>query len=238
MPRPRDEDELIAWLRRYSARGGRQWIGDDAAILPAESLAVTTDTQIEGVHFLRGLDPAIVARRLLAVNLSDLAATGANPRYALLALAAPAGFDHARFFRALVAKMRHYGMELVGGDLAKSSCVTAVLTVFGSRYESGRWLGRGHAEKGDHLWLGGCVGESAAGARLLGRGAALVGRQVRLPESFAAPRSVLAAARRAVRRHLEPRPQLDLGPLVEPAKEKCRHRLLRRVGAGSPPFVP
>ncbi len=244
MPRPRDEDELIAWLRRYSARGGRQWIGDDAAILPAESLAVTTDTQIEGVHFISGLDPAIVARRLLAVNLSDLAATGARPRYALLVLAAPASFDHGRFFRALVAKTRRYGMELIGGDLAKSSSITAVLTVFGSRYDNGRWLERGDAEEGQILWSGGFLGESAAGAHLLGRGAALVGRQVRLPESLAAPPSVLAAARRAVRRHLEPQPQLDLGRWLSRQRKGAAidcsdalardlHRLCRESGAGA-----
>ncbi len=93
----RGEDRLTAWLRRRL--GPESLIGDDAAPLPAASLlpggtaggavvAATVDQQIEGVHFPPGLDPAVVARRLLAVNLSDLAAVGAEPVYALLALAA------------------------------------------------------------------------------------------------------------------------------------------------------
>ena len=67
---------------------------------------VTVDSQIAGVHFQEGLDPEIVARRLLAVNLSDLAAMGARPAHAFLALSAPAGFEHRRFFTALLRGAR------------------------------------------------------------------------------------------------------------------------------------
>lgn len=202
------EDELIAWLRRRAPPESGGLIGDDAAVLPSGS-AVTTDTQIEGVHFVPGLDPALVARRLLAVNLSDLAAMGSYPVYAFLVLAAPSGFDHKRFFKALLRAAAPYGLKLAGGDLATSRTFTAVMTLLGSC--GGRWLRRGGASPGETLWLGGGVGESAAGAVLLGQGARLERGRVRLPEAFDAPRAVSAAARRAVRRHLEPRPQLDLG---------------------------
>jgi thiamine-monophosphate kinase len=82
------EDDL---LRRLRARLGLSSpIGDDAAILAFHGeVAITVDSQISGVHFVPGLDPAHVARRLLAVNLSDLAAMAAEPSHAFLALSAP-----------------------------------------------------------------------------------------------------------------------------------------------------
>ncbi len=119
------------------------------------------------MHFLPGLDPGRVARRLLAVNLSDLAAMGAIPRYALLALAAPAAFDHQAFFRGLLAACRHFDIELVGGDLARGDRLHASLTAFGSAPPAGRFLERTSARPGDRLWLGGAVGLAAAGLRCL-----------------------------------------------------------------------
>src|SRR6185295_17407006 len=132
--------------------------------------ALTVDSQIEGTHFLAGLDPAVVARRLLAVNVSDLAAVGAVPAYGLLALSAPPGFDHRRFFRALGAQAKRYGIALGGGDLARAPIVVASLTLLGRR-RAARWLRRDTARPGDALWIGGTLGESALGRLLLERGA-------------------------------------------------------------------
>lgn len=203
-----NEDQLIRWLRR---RTGSRHIGDDAAVISgAESRVVTMDTQIADVHFPPDLDPAQIARRLLAVNLSDLAAMGADPAYAFVALAAPGGFDHRRFFTALLRDCRRYRLELAGGDLAGSTLTTAVMTLLGQP-AGGRLLTRSAARPGDGLWLGGSVGEAAAGCRLISRGARVVGRQARLPRGFTSPGKVARAARRAVRRHLLPTPQLDLG---------------------------
>jgi len=207
------EDELLRWLRRRSAERGGSLIGDDAAILPrAETWAVTVDGQIENTHFRSGLDPAIVARRLLEVNLSDLAAMGAEPAHGLLALAAPEGFDHRRFLRAFEDACKKRGVGLVGGDLARNDRLTAFLTLFGRRAPGGRWVERAGARPGQDLWVGGTLGESAAGALLIDRGARIEKRSVFLPESFeAVPQRLERAARRAVRRHLEPRAQLELG---------------------------
>ena len=95
---PTAEDRLTAWLRRIAPGGGA--IGDDVAALGALGDAVATvDQQIAGTHFPDGLDPALIARRLLEVNLSDIAAAGAQPEYALLALAAPPTFAHRRLLR-------------------------------------------------------------------------------------------------------------------------------------------
>ncbi len=209
------EDRLTGWLRQFAAGAGGEAIGDDAAFLPAGGpWAWTTDTQIEGVHFQPGLSPQLLARRLLAVNLSDLAAVGAIPRYALLALAAPRGFDHRAFFRAFVAACKAHDLHLVGGDLATSPTWTAALTLVGEPAAK-RWVERRGARPGDRLWVGGTLGESALGCHLLALGARPKGRAIELPASLLSrsppsPR-LLKAARRAVRRHLAPRPQLSLG---------------------------
>lgn len=208
------EDRLLRWLRARldSPLTGPSLIGDDAAVLPAGGpFAVTVDSQIAGVHFVPDLDPALLAPRLLAVNLSDLAAMGAVPAYAFLALSTPPDFDHRRFFLSLLTACRKHGVSLAGGDLARSAQTVATLTLIGSRPDGARFLHRSDAVPGHNLWLGGTIGESAAGQRLIARGARLRQGRVELPAGFEARSSMHAAARRAVRRHLLPKPQLALG---------------------------
>ena len=244
MPPLIGEDRLLHWLR---SRLDSSFIGDDAAVLPPGGpFAVTMDSQISGVHFVADLDPAILARRLLAINLSDLAAMGAVPAHAFLALSAMDGFDHRRFFRSFLAACGHHGVKLAGGDLARSPGGTvATLTLIGTRPEGGRWLRRGDARPGHGLWLGGVTGESAAGAILIGRGARLAGRQVALPRSFTnLSERLRTAARHAVRRHLSPAPQLALGLWLGRQEEGAAmdvsdgvardlHRLCRESSAGT-----
>ncbi len=210
--RPKGEDELIEWLRQRTAHQGYGLIGDDAAVLPeSEPWAVTMDSQIEGVHFLPGLAPPLIARRLLAVNLSDLAAMGALPSFAFLALSAPRDFDHRSFLAAFADACQQVDLELAGGDLATQPHVAAVLTLLGHKPGGCRWLRRSGAQAGEKLWLGGPVGEAALGLRLLKCGAWVDGETVRFPEDLALPVSVIDVAGRCVWRHLLPRPQLELG---------------------------
>jgi len=207
---PSEEDRLLDWLRRRSRGAGADLLGDDAALLP-DGLAITVDHQIEGVHFPPGLDPAWVGPRLLAVSLSDLAAVGAVPRYAFLALAAPPATDRRRLFDALLKACHHYDVALVGGDLAAATSLHLSLTLVGSRRPRTRWLRRDRARPGDRLWVGGELGGSAAGRFLLAAGASVGHRRFRLPSGWRATREVSAAARQAMRRHLSPEPQLELG---------------------------
>ena len=209
------EDRLTAWLANLAGSGDR--IGDDAALLEfgGRQLAFSVDTQRANVHIPIDLDPAAAARRLLAVSLSDLAATGAEPRWALLALGVDDEKTARRFLAALVHRSRRYGIELIGGDTARCSTpghLDAGLTVIGEVLAGSIPLARSAARQGDDLWLGGAVGESALGLDLVRSGARIVGRKPRLPDEL--PPDLARAASRVVRRHLEPRPQLELGLIL------------------------
>ncbi len=206
------EDRLIAWLADFADAGDR--FGDDAALLaPGErQYAISVDSQRAAVHFPPDLDPAQAARRLLAVSLSDLAASGARPRWALLALGVDDEETARRFLAAIVRNGREYGVELIGGDTARpstSGLLDASLTVIGEIPDRGAALSRKAARPGDRLWTGGALGESAIGLDLVRRGARLNGRRVRIRDLV--PDDLAGVARRALRRHLDPRPQIELG---------------------------
>lgn len=239
------EDQLIEWLRSQQERSSPSLIGDDGAILPtAESWVVTMDAQREGVHFLPGTAAAVVARRLLAVNLSDLAAMGAMPAFAFLALSAPADFPFKNFFTALRAACQSHGMELAGGDLSQGEAFHGVLTLLGRKPSAQRWLRRGDARPGERLWVGGTLGEAATGLVLLQAGACLRVGGIELPRSLDLPSHLHAHASTAMARHLRPSPQLELGQWlgqqaagaamdVSDGLAKDLHRLCKesRVGA-------
>lgn len=237
-----DEDELLRWLRRQLANEpGGELLGDDAAkIANREDLAITMDTQIEGVHFFPGLPPAVLAERALAVNLSDLAAMGAAPRYAFVSLTSPPDFDRRAFFRALLRVARRWDLRLAGGDLSGAAHVQVVITLLGAR--QGRFLERAGASPGEVIYVGGELGVSGLGFQLLNRGARLSGRHVLLPDGL--EKRFHATARKAIWRHLLPQPQLALGSElanlaaggaldVSDGLAKDLHRLCResRIGA-------
>ncbi len=206
------EDRLIAWLAGFADAEDR--IGDDAALLTlgGRQYAISVDTQRAGVHIPIDLDPAHAARRLLAVALSDLAATGAAPRWILVALGIDDENAARRFLEALVRAGQRQGVELIGGDTARPSMpgrLDACLTAIGELPANGSPLTRGAARPDDQLWIGGPVGESALGLELVRLGARIAGARANLPEGF--PDDLAGVASRALRCHLEPRPQIDLG---------------------------
>ncbi len=206
------EDRLIAWLAGFAGSGDR--IGDDAVLLTLgeRKYAFSVDTQRAGVHIPIDLDPADAARRLLAVSLSDLAATGAAPRWMLVALGIDDEDAARRFLAALVRAGRRYEVELIGGDTARPTTpgrLDASLTVVGEIPEEGSPLTRAAARPDDRLWIGGPLGESALGLDLVRLGARIAKRRANLPEGL--PDGLARVASRVLRRNLEPRPQLDLG---------------------------
>ena len=145
-------------------------IGDDAAVVEPDRGAlpvVTTDTLVEGVHFDRAhSSPADIGDKSLAVNLSDLAAMGAAPRYALLALSLPAEWlvaDVDAMLDAFLARAIHHRTTLVGGDVTASPGPLIVgVTVIGSAKRR-RVLGRDGARPEDIIYVSGTVGAAAAG---------------------------------------------------------------------------
>ncbi|MDX1632133.1 MAG: thiamine-phosphate kinase [Thermoanaerobaculia bacterium] len=238
------EIELLEWLRGQI--GDPDHLGDDAARLELGelSVAVTVDSQIAGVHVPFDLAPEIVARRLLAVNLSDLAAVGADPAFAFLALNTPANYPRRRFFGAFLEAAEREDVTLAGGDLASTDRLTATLTLIGTLDSAASWPGRDRARAGDTLWVGGTLGESALGLALLSRGASWdPGSDAAIPPP-GLPAAQESAARRALRRHLLPDAQLELGRWIAGRERAATvdlsdglardlHRVLRASGIGA-----
>jgi thiamine-monophosphate kinase len=152
-------------------------VGDDCALLqpaPGEQWAVSTDTLIEGVHFLPTVDPAALGHKALAVNLSDLAACGAEPRCFFLAIALPRVDEPwlAAFAQGLLALADAHRCVLAGGDTTRSPRgVVITITVMGA-VPAGAALLRSGARPGDDLWVSGVLGDAAWGLALRQGGAA------------------------------------------------------------------
>ncbi|MFP4002486.1 MAG: thiamine-phosphate kinase, partial [Alphaproteobacteria bacterium] len=146
---------------------------DDAALLPhrpGHDTVVTVDAIVENVHFLTEDPPGLVARKLLRVNLSDLAAKGAEPAHYLLAAAFRKGMDTdyiAAFAGGLAEDQKIFGISLLGGDtVATPGPATFSLTAFG-HVPRGAFLRRGGARSGDLLYVTGSIGDAVLGLRML-----------------------------------------------------------------------
>jgi thiamine-monophosphate kinase len=202
-----NEDELVAGLRATLS----DKIGDDAAIVGND--VITTDMLVEGIDFTAELPLRFVARKSLAVNLSDVAAMGARPLHAVVAL----GFRREQqerlheFFGALRDAAAEYGVEVVGGDLSSSPVTIVAVTAVG-RIET-RPLLRSGARPGDRIYVSRTLGASATGLALLQRGWSVGERgDVKSPEGISFELREFGGS--AIRRHVDPAPESDLGPLL------------------------
>ncbi len=154
-------------IRRYFTRatpGAVLGVGDDAALLRVGSgmeLAVSTDMLVSGTHFLADADPFLLGHKTLAVNLSDMAAMGAQPHWATLALSLPQA-DEAwmqQFSTGFFALADQHGVELVGGDTTRGP-LNLCVTIMGE-VTQGMALRRDGARAGDDVWVSGTLGDAA-----------------------------------------------------------------------------
>lgn len=145
-------------------------VGDDAALLRPRAgmqLAVSTDMLVSGTHFFADTDPEDLGWKTLAVNVSDLAAMGAEPRWAFLALALPAADDPwiAAFARGLFACADAFGVDLAGGDTTRGPLNLSVTIV--GEVPAGQAITRTGARAGNELWISGQPGLAALGLAAL-----------------------------------------------------------------------
>jgi thiamine-monophosphate kinase len=139
-------------------------IGDDGAVIaPAAGMeyVISVDMLVEGRHFVAGTDPARLGHKTLAVNLSDLAAMGALPRFVLLAGALPTPDSRwlAEFMRGFDALAAQYDVELIGGDTTRGPCTLCVTAI--GELPAGTAITRAGADPGDVLYVSGTLGDAA-----------------------------------------------------------------------------
>jgi thiamine-monophosphate kinase len=185
-----DEFELIArfFSRPPRAKSVVLGVGDDAALLaptPGHELVASVDMLVAGRHFAVDADPEGLGHKTLAVNLSDLAAMGATPRWALLAGALPGADPEwlAAFARGFHAEADAHGVDLVGGDTTRGP-LTLCVTILGE-VPAGAALTRGGAAPGDAIYVSGPLGDAALAV------AAMAGRIVLDAETLRACRARL-----------------------------------------------
>ena len=201
------EDDLIARFFAPIAGPGALGLKDDAACLtppPGCDLILTKDALVAGVHFFPDDPPEAIARKALRVNVSDLAAKGADPLGFLLALALPVGVDTdwiEAFARGLGEDAARWAIPLLGGDTVKTPGPAMVSVTALGTAPTGRMVLRTGVRAGDLLFASGTIGDSA------------LGLQARLaPQRFAMLST--GAREHLLARYLDPEPRLALAPVL------------------------
>ena len=202
------EFELIRSFFQRPVRRSPLGVGDDCALLapaPGMQLAVSTDMLVEGRHFLADVNPQLLGHKALAVNLSDLAASGARPLAFTLALSMPradANWCQA-FAEGLFALADQHECELIGGDTTQGP-LNICITVFGE-VPAGQALLRRGAQPGDDIWVSGSLGDARLALDALLRQHAL-------------PPAVLSQARQRLE---QPTPRVELGMALRGIASSC-----------------
>jgi thiamine-monophosphate kinase len=166
-------DEFSRIADYFAPLAGAEGLGllDDAAIFTAPAdreLVLTVDQMLEGIHFLPGDSPDLIARKLLRRNLSDLAAMAATPSGYLLTTALPPGLGEdwlAIFADGLRQDQEEYGIKLFGGDSSSAQTHISLTATLIGHVAPGRALRRNGARPGDGIWVTGTIGDAALGLR-------------------------------------------------------------------------
>ncbi len=183
------ERDVIRRIRELFPRAG-----DDAAVVGTQ--VITNDVLVENVDFTRDVPLRLVARKSLTINLSDIAAMGGRPQYAIVAIGSPEEALAATLIEELAVAAREQDLEIIGGDLSRAAEIFISITIIG---EAAQPILRSGAQRGDRIYLSRPIGGSAAGLTFLQRktvGASYAERE--LIES-------------AIRRHLDPEAEVELG---------------------------
>lgn len=221
------EFELIARHFTHATPRSLLGVGDDAALIrPARGqvLAVSADMLVGGRHFFMDADPASVGHKALAVNLSDMAAMGATPRWVTLGIALPKADERwvAAMAKGFMALARRHGVELIGGDTTRGPLNLCVQII--GEVPARRALRRDGARPGDEIWVSGTLGDAAlavtsrqGGIRLKPAERKAAQRRLDLPQ----PRVALGLALRGIARSaidLSDGLVADLGHICERSK--------------------
>jgi thiamine-monophosphate kinase len=242
------EDRLIARLFAPLARHpGALGLLDDAAVIappPGHDLVLTKDALVAGVHFFPDDPPASIARKALRVNLSDLAAKGADPLGVLLAFAVPPSMSEAAlaaFARGLGEDCTAYGAPLLGGDTVRTpGPFTVSITALGT-VPAGRMVTRLHAKAGQAIVVTGTIGDAALGLalRLDPRRAGFAGLSPAhiafLKDRYLHPRPRLVLST-ALREHASAAMDVSDGLIGDLAKLLAASRIAGRIEAARVPL--
>jgi thiamine-monophosphate kinase len=183
------ERDVIRRIRELFPR-----TGDDAAVIGTQ--VITNDVLVENVDFTRDVPLRLVARKSLTVNLSDIAAMGGRPQYAIVAIGSPDETLAATLIEELAVAAREQDVEIIGGDLSRAGEIFVSITIIG---EAAHPILRSGARRGDRIYLSRPIGGSAAGLTLLQR---------KTVSTSYAEREFIESA---IRRHLEPEAEVALG---------------------------
>jgi thiamine-monophosphate kinase len=197
------------FIEGIKSKYGAGHIGDDCAVLPKDAetdLLVTADLLVEDIDFrLEWTTPELLGHKALAVSLSDVAAMGGTPKWAMLSVGVPGPVWKSdfldRFYKGWFELAGQFSVELIGGDVSRSPDRLVIDSIVGGEVPKGMAVLRSGASPGDHIFITGTIGGSAGGLKLLEKGLALP------PKSEMDPSHLLA-------RHFKPQPQVYSAKLL------------------------